>query len=460
MRACPAVPAKRHRYTIIVDAGHGGVDNGMTGPLGGGPKIYEKNITLAVATKLGDQLESRGVDVVYTRTRDTLIALDDRGKIANRAAGSLFISIHVNAANPNWKDPRGSRGFETYFLSEARTEDARRVEQMENDAVKFEASQDKIDKDDPLSFILSDMQQNMHLRESSDLAEGIQRRLGRMHPGPSRGVKQAGFRVLVTAYMPAVLVEIGFGTNPSEAAFISDPAKQNAIAAAIADAAMEYLGRYEGPHQERHRSGQLAVTTGAPLRTVVSNLIFQNPIVLAAGTAGYGEELTGVMRPERLGGLVTKAVSLEPRHGAPSPRVAEFAGGMINAVGLANPGLEEVRRERLPWLAAHLPATRKIVNVVGFSVEEYPAVVAGIEEGLAGATAGAVDAFELNVSCPNTKAGGLEFGADPASLRAVVEAARRETRAAGVREAVARARRTSATRRASRPMPAPTRSAS
>ena len=72
-----------------------------------------------------------------------------------------------------------------------------------------------------------------------------------MHPGPSRGVKQAGFRVLVTAYMPAVLVEIGFGTNPSEAAFISDPAKQSAIASAIADAAMEYLGRYEG----RIRSG-------------------------------------------------------------------------------------------------------------------------------------------------------------------------------------------------------------
>jgi dihydroorotate dehydrogenase (NAD+) catalytic subunit len=170
------------------------------------------------------------------------------------------------------------------------------------------------------------------------------------------------------------------------------------------------------------------VTTGSPLRTVVNNLIFQNPIVLAAGTAGYGEELTGVMRPERLGGLVTKAVSLEPRDGAPSPRVAEFAGGMINAVGLANPGLDAVRRERLPWLAGNLAATRKIVNVVGFTVEEYPAVVAGIEESLAAAaTAGAVDAFELNVSCPNTKAGGLEFGADPASLRAVVEGARRET---------------------------------
>ena len=132
-RVCPPVPVKHNRRTIIVDAGHGGVDNGMTGPIGGGPKIYEKNITLAVAKKLGEQLESRGVDVVYTRTTDTLIALDDRGRIANRAQGDLFISIHVNAANPNWKDPGGSRGFETYFLSEAQTEDARRVEQMEND---------------------------------------------------------------------------------------------------------------------------------------------------------------------------------------------------------------------------------------------------------------------------------------------------------------------------------------
>jgi dihydroorotate dehydrogenase (NAD+) catalytic subunit len=169
------------------------------------------------------------------------------------------------------------------------------------------------------------------------------------------------------------------------------------------------------------------VTASAPLRTVVSNLEFQNPIVLAAGTAGYGEELTGVMRPERLGGLVTKAVSLQPRPGAPAPRVAEFDGGMINAVGLANPGLEAVRRERLPWLASHLGGLRKIANVVGFTVDEYPSVVAGLEEGLTTA-AGALDAFEINVSCPNTKAGGTEFGADPVALRTVVERVRGETK--------------------------------
>lgn len=237
---------KPGRHLVIVDAGHGGVDNGMSGPIGGGPKIYEKNITLAVSKKLGKELESRGVDVVYTRTTDTLIALDDRGRIANKTQGELFISIHVNAANPNWKDPGGSRGFETYFLSEARTEDARRVEHMENDATRFESVPENIDKDNPLSFIFSDMQQNEHLRESSRLAELIQARLAKMHPGPSRGVKQAGFRVLVTAYMPAVLVEIGFGTNPRDAAYISDPDKQAALADAIADAAMEFLDHYDG----------------------------------------------------------------------------------------------------------------------------------------------------------------------------------------------------------------------
>jgi dihydroorotate dehydrogenase (NAD+) catalytic subunit len=170
------------------------------------------------------------------------------------------------------------------------------------------------------------------------------------------------------------------------------------------------------------------VTTGTRLRTVVHNLVFQNPIVLAAGTAGYGEELADVVGLNSLGGFVTKAVSLEPRGGAPAPRVAEFEGGMVNAVGLANPGLEAVRREHIPWMASHLPAARKIVNVVGFATDEFAAVVAGLENGLNGSQAAAVDAFEINVSCPNVKAGGLEFGADRAALTAVVTGVRRETR--------------------------------
>ncbi|MGE5731543.1 MAG: dihydroorotate dehydrogenase, partial [Gemmatimonas sp.] len=120
--------------------------------------------------------------------------------------------------------------------------------------------------------------------------------------------------------------------------------------------------------------------------------------------------------------------SREPRTGAPAPRVAEFEGGMMNAVGLANPGLDAVRREHVPWLASHLPGTRKFVNVVGFTTDEFAEVVAGLEEVLGGPQASAVDAYEINVSCPNVKAGGMEFGADPAALKVVVAGVRRATR--------------------------------
>ena len=239
-----AVATKPRARLVVVDAGHGGPDNGMTGPIGRPISIHEKDVTLAVALKLGAELRSRGLRVVYTRTTDPLIAISDRGKIANQAGGDIFISVHVNAANLGWKDPAGARGFETYFLAEAKTEDARRVEQMENESVRFETGT-TVSKDDALSYILSDMKQNEHLRESSELAELIQEQLGTMHPGPSRGVKQAGFRVLVTAFMPSVLVEIGFGTNAAEAAYFTDNRRQTSIARAVADAAAEYLRRYE-----------------------------------------------------------------------------------------------------------------------------------------------------------------------------------------------------------------------
>lgn len=226
---------------VVVDAGHGGRDPG--GPMRFG-SLYEKDIVLQVALKVGEELRERGVDVVYTRTKDTLIALSDRGHIANKSNGDLFISIHVNAANPRWRNPMSARGFETYFLAEAKTDDARRVEEMENEAARYELAS-TVKHDDPLSFILSDMRQNEHLRESSDLAEIIQRHMGEVHPGPNRGVKQAGFRVLVNAFMPAVLLELGFGTNAQEAEFLASPIRQRAIARAVADATTEYLQRYQ-----------------------------------------------------------------------------------------------------------------------------------------------------------------------------------------------------------------------
>jgi dihydroorotate dehydrogenase (NAD+) catalytic subunit len=149
---------------------------------------------------------------------------------------------------------------------------------------------------------------------------------------------------------------------------------------------------------------------------------FQNPILLAAGTAGFGRELDGIVDLDRLGGLVTKAVSLEPRAGNRPPRVAEFRGGMLNSVGLANPGLEAVRAEHLPWLAAHLHRAHVLVNVVGFTVEEYADVVSGLD-GLPGVTG-----YELNLSCPNTSAGGIEFGASADCVARIVSLCRTRTR--------------------------------
>jgi N-acetylmuramoyl-L-alanine amidase len=216
----------------------------MTGPIGAPRKLYEKNVTLAVSLLLADALRARGVDVALTRSKDTLIALTDRGRIANQRRADLFLSVHVNAANMRWKDPAGARGFETYFLAEAKTEEESRVERMENEAVRFETRVSAA-KGDPLSFIMHDMAQNEHLRESSDLAASVQSALRRVHPGPNRGVKQANFAVLRNSYMPAVLIELGFGTNPREAAYLGERARQRELADAIAAATLEYLAHYE-----------------------------------------------------------------------------------------------------------------------------------------------------------------------------------------------------------------------
>jgi len=152
-----------------------------------------------------------------------------------------------------------------------------------------------------------------------------------------------------------------------------------------------------------------------------AGVAFQNPLLLAAGTAGFGREVAGVIDLDGLGGLVTKAVSVEPRQGNASPRVAETPGAMLNSVGLANPGLEVVRNECLPWLRDNVRRARIIVNVVGNTVEDFVAVVTalGDEAGIA--------AFELNVSCPNVEHGGLEFGADDAVLAGLVRRARAAT---------------------------------
>ena len=148
---------------------------------------------------------------------------------------------------------------------------------------------------------------------------------------------------------------------------------------------------------------------------------FQNPVLLAAGTAGFGREVAGVIELEALGGIVTKAVTPEARRGHPAPRVAEFPGGMLNAVGLANPGLEAVATHELPWLS-RLRGVRVLVNVAGATIEDYVRVLERL------ADAEGVTAFEINASCPNTSAGGLEFGSTAEGLAELVRRIRPCTR--------------------------------
>ena len=162
-------------------------------------------------------------------------------------------------------------------------------------------------------------------------------------------------------------------------------------------------------------------SAAAVLRVNAASIEFQNPVLLAAGTAAYGRELASVIDLDSLGGFVTKAVSPEPRKGAPAPRVAEFDGGMINAVGLANPGLDAVRADDIPWIEKNVCSARVIVNVVGNVLEDFATVVEGLS------SLDRIDAFELNVSCPNVKAGGMEFGADSAVLSALISRARAAT---------------------------------
>lgn len=157
-------------------------------------------------------------------------------------------------------------------------------------------------------------------------------------------------------------------------------------------------------------------------RRKVAGLEFPGPVLLAAGTAGFGVELAGIADLARLGGLVTKAVSLQPRAGNPAPRVAEFRGGMLNSVGLTNPGVLAARDRLLPELAGLPFPGRVLVNVVGFEEDEYAAVIRELDP------LDCHDGYELNLSCPNTSAGGIEFGADAASVTAIVSSCRAETR--------------------------------
>jgi N-acetylmuramoyl-L-alanine amidase len=222
---------------VVIDAGHGGVDPGRTAP----NHTIEKLIVLRVAERLGHVLEQRGYEVHLTRTADTLIDLMDRSRMANAWKGdrhrAIFLSIHANGVT----DTRAA-GFETYFLSDARTEDERRVAEMENASLEYEdQSASDLAPGQDLEFILSGLRNDYYVHASHQLAELIQGEFAKFHPGPDRGVKQAGFVVLIGAFMPAVLIETGFISNRGEARLLRSEDFRRKLARGIADAVDEFF---------------------------------------------------------------------------------------------------------------------------------------------------------------------------------------------------------------------------
>lgn len=230
-----AVPsAQAGLRTVVIDPGHGGSETGAIGSVTG---LTEKDLALDIARRLRDMiLERLGIDVRLTRPDDRDMTLEERTALANNLRADVFLSIHANAYRG-----RGVRGAETFFLSATATDDAaRRVAALENDAAGV---QDASQGDSDLEMLLWDMAQTLHLRESSFLAEIIQGRLNSLAGTGDRGIKQAPFRVLKGATMPAVLVEVGFLSNPEEEQRLADPGYQQRIAEALYQSLDEYRQR-------------------------------------------------------------------------------------------------------------------------------------------------------------------------------------------------------------------------
>lgn len=233
----------RPGHHVTVDPGHGGTDPGNPGryfPRG----IHEKDVTLAVSLLLRDELERRGVRVTMTRTTDTLINLGRRAPRYCGIACDLFVSVHVNSLEPR-AGYTEVRGFETYFLADAKTADAARVARMENEAIRFDLPEQSTPGLDRLEYILKDLQTNEFLRESARAAELVQSHLREVQSGGDRGVKQAGFAVLSTARRPAILVELGYSTNPEDGRLMSSRTGQETFASRIADAVIAYLREFD-----------------------------------------------------------------------------------------------------------------------------------------------------------------------------------------------------------------------
>ena len=219
--------------TIVLDAGHGGKDPGTMGQRG----TKEKDIALDITKRVGLLLEKNTkLKVIYTREEDIFIPLWKRTKIANESNGKVFLSIHLNGS-PN----KSAYGFETYLLRPGKTEDAIEVASRENEVIKFEERTDNKYKDlSGENLIMATMAQSIFMRESEELAAMIQEEMAKKIKSKNRGVKQAGFHVLIGASMPNILIEAGYLTNRNEEKNLRNAKYRQAIANCIYKAVVKF----------------------------------------------------------------------------------------------------------------------------------------------------------------------------------------------------------------------------
>jgi N-acetylmuramoyl-L-alanine amidase len=228
--------------TVVIDPGHGGMDPGAIGP--GGQQ--EKDIVLDIALLVRDEIKKQPRLTVYmTREKDVFIPLQDRTKFANTKMADLFVSVHANSIEGNEKKREATKGFKVYFLSQAKNEDDKLAAMRENAVIKME---DKASRYDNLQDILINMAGNEYLRESQDfsimIAETFDRSLKKIQKA-QLGVGQANFWVLNGAYMPSVLVEVGFISNRREEESLKEKSVKKSIATGIYESIINFRKKYE-----------------------------------------------------------------------------------------------------------------------------------------------------------------------------------------------------------------------
>ncbi len=257
-----AIPAPSATWTVVVDAGHGGTETGAIGPAG----LQEKDATLQIARRIAAALPKLcSCRILMTRDSDSVISLDDRASVANHEKADLFLSVHANSSRA-----AGAHGSETYYLSlEASDKLAQDVASRENAIGPTPAPSDAAARSPVLDFILWDLAQSAHIKDSSELADAIQQELNGISGTENRGIKQAPFRVLVGATMPAVLVETAFISNPEEEKKLGSPVFQQSVADGVARAIAAFFARRKTAPASGARPGlgTSAPGTPAPVRT-------------------------------------------------------------------------------------------------------------------------------------------------------------------------------------------------